>query len=59
MKDIVNYVMNNMDVYVSNMYIKHITNCLEIKGYVKSVKVWRILTRSILREVSGQIDIKF
>ena len=45
--------------FISDVYIKHITNKLEMKGYIKSVKVGRTLTRSLLREIRGQIDIEF
>lgn len=57
-KTIFDYVKENMKTYVTQPNINYITNCLEIGGYVKSVRVGRILTRSMLREVSGQIDIK-
>ena len=58
MKDIVNYVKNNMDMYVSDVYLRYIANCLEIKGYIKSKKVGRGNEWYIIKEVNNQVEIK-
>lgn len=58
-KEIIEYVQREWKLwFISDVYIKYLCNCLEIWGYTKGVKVDRYLTRSMLREVSGQIDIK-
>lgn len=37
--DIVQYLEDNLPTYISDVHIRHLVNCMEIKGYIGSKKV--------------------
>lgn len=56
--DIVQYVKDNLRVFISDVHIRHIVNCMDMKGYIGSKKVGKYNEWYIKKEISGQIDIK-